>query len=70
MSHQEETLTVEEAAEFLKVSKKTVYFQIKHNRLPMVKLGKEYRGLKSDLILWFQQRTQSDFWLHTGCTRP
>src|SRR5688572_21315303 len=45
----DETLTVEEAAAFLKVDPVTVQRELKAKRLPGAKVGRSWRILKSDL---------------------
>ena len=45
-----EILNAEQAAEILDVSKKTLYKTIKEKKLHAVKIGREYRIVKSQLI--------------------
>lgn len=49
-------LTVAEVAEILRVSTKTVYKLIKEKTLPAVKVGRENRIAKSQLIDYLRQR--------------
>lgn len=58
-------LTVAETAEILRVSTKTVYKMIKENTLPAVKVGRENRIAKSNLIDYLQQRDKK---LSNPCT--
>ncbi len=50
------TLTVAEVSEILRVSTKTVYKLIKEKNLPAVKVGRENRIAKSQLIDYLRQR--------------
>lgn len=52
-------LTAAEVAEILRVSIKTVYKLIKEKSLPAVKVGRENRIAKSQLIDYLQQKDSS-----------
>ena len=52
-------LTVAEVAEILRVSTKTVYKLIKEKTLPAVKVGRENRIAKSQLIDYLQQKDRT-----------
>ena len=52
-------LTAAEAAEILRVSTKTVYKLIREKSLPAVKVGRENRIAKSQLINYLQQKEVS-----------
>ena len=52
-------LTAAEVAEILRVSTKTVYKLIKEKSLPAVKVGRENRIAKSQLIDYLRQRETS-----------
>ena len=52
-------LTAAEVAEILRVSIKTVYKLIKEKSLPSVKVGRENRIAKSQLIDYLQQKDSS-----------
>lgn len=52
-------LTAAEVAEILRVSVKTVYKLIKEKTLPAVKVGRENRIAKSQLIGYLQQKDSS-----------
>ena len=45
-----------EVAEVLRVSTKTVYKLVRENRIPSVKVGREIRIAKSELINYLRQR--------------
>lgn len=47
---QPEVLNVEEVADLLKVSEQTVYNMIKDGRLKAVKVGREWRFMKQDIM--------------------
>jgi excisionase family DNA binding protein len=44
-----ETLTVEEVAKYLRVSRQTVYTLIRANKIPHFKVGNKVRVKRSDL---------------------
>lgn len=50
LKHYPDVLSVDQAAEILDVSKKTLYKAIKNKELHAVKVGREYRIVKSKLI--------------------
>ena len=52
-------LTAAEVAEILRVSTKTVYKLIKEKTLPAVKVGRENRIAKSQLIDYLQQKDRT-----------
>ena len=54
-------LTAAEVAEILRVSTKTVYKLIKEKSLPAVKVGRENRIAKSQLIDYLRQREGTKF---------
>ena len=50
LKHYPDVLTSDQAAEILNVSKKTLYMAIKNKELHAVKIGREYRIVKSKLV--------------------
>ena len=48
----EEILTVEEVAEFLKVSRDTVYRLTQQGKIPATKVGNQWRFTKTRLLEW------------------
>lgn len=54
-------LTAAEVAEILRVSTKTVYKLIKEKSLPAVKVGRENRIAKSQLIDYLRQKRSPGF---------
>ena len=53
-----EILNKSDLAEYLKVPVKTVYYLLYSKQLPKIKIGKEYRFLKSDIDTWIQKQRQ------------
>jgi excisionase family DNA binding protein len=52
-------LTLEEAAAFLKVKKRTIYDLVQRKRIPYLKIGKLLRFSKQNLLEWMQRETES-----------
>ncbi|MDB4315799.1 helix-turn-helix domain-containing protein [Cyclobacteriaceae bacterium] len=50
LTFQEEIFKTSEAAEFLKISKPTLYKLINSNSIPFIKIGDQKRFRKSDLL--------------------
>ena len=50
LTFQEEIFKTSEAAEFLKISKPTLYKLINGNSIPLIKIGDQKRFRKSDLL--------------------
>ena len=50
LKHYPDVLSADQAAEILDVSKKTLYKALKNKELHPVKVGREYRIVKSKLI--------------------
>lgn len=50
LKHYPDVLSAQQAAKILDVSKKTLYKAIKNKELHAVKIGREYRIVKSKLI--------------------
>ncbi|MBT6120321.1 helix-turn-helix domain-containing protein [bacterium] len=53
-----EILNKDDVATYLKVSIKTVRYLLYSKQLPKIKVGKEYRFLKSDIDSWIQKKRQ------------
>lgn len=49
-------LTVKETAELLRITTKTIYKLIKEKAIPTVKVGREYRILKKNVVDYLRQR--------------
>ena len=52
-------LTVQEVAEYLRMSEAKVYRLVKEGRLPVVRIGKTWRFRKDLLDDWLSQCTQT-----------
>jgi len=52
MKEQPEVMTVEQAAEFLQVSKPKLYRLSAAGEVPVVKVGRTYRYTKERLLAW------------------
>jgi len=50
-------LTIEEAAAFLKVTKRTLY---RHSEIPRVKVGAQLRFIREDLERWVRSQMEED----------
>lgn len=53
-------MTMDMVAEYLQLSKKTIYKMVSQKRIPMVKVGNRNRFIKVEI----------DGWLHNGATIP
>lgn len=53
-------MTMDMVAEYLQLSKKTIYKMVSQKRIPMVKLGNRNRFIKEEI----------DVWLHRSATIP
>jgi DNA binding domain, excisionase family len=57
-AQQEELLTAKEASRYLKISPRTLYRHIKEHQIPALKLGREWRFIKSELDKWLIKKIQ------------
>ena len=48
--------TIPEVAEYLKMSKSKVYDLVKKGRIPFIKIGRNVRIRKSDLMKWLDEQ--------------
>ena len=57
-------MTVPETAEYLKLSKSKVYYLVQQNQIPHLKIGKNVRIRKEDLLVWLEEKVQpsNDLW--------
>jgi len=53
-------LTIDEAAEYLRVTPATIYRWCRSGRLPALKIGKQWRVSVSDLRDWLQQQKEQE----------
>ncbi len=54
-------MTLEEVAAYLKVKPQTIYTWAQEKRIPAAKLGKEWRFKKSIIDEWFNQHIDEKF---------
>lgn len=57
----EEIMTLEEVAAYLKVKPQTIYTWAQEKRIPAAKLGKEWRFKRSIIDAWFNQHIDEKF---------
>ncbi len=56
-----EIMTLEEVAAYLKLKPQTIYTWAQEKRIPAAKLGKEWRFKKSIIDAWFNQHIDGKF---------
>lgn len=49
--------TIEELADYLKISKEKIYKMLQANELPAFKVGNQWRFKKSDIESWISKNT-------------
>lgn len=54
-------MTLEEVAEYLKLKPQTIYKWAQENQIPAVKIGKEWRFRKSILDKWLDRKFSEKF---------
>ncbi len=57
----DEIMTLEEVAAYLKVRPQTIYTWAQEKRIPAAKLGKEWRFKRSIIDAWFNQHIDEKF---------
>ena len=57
----DDIMTLEEVAKYLKLKPQTIYTWAQNNKIPAVKLGKEWRFRKSVIDRWFDQHMNEKF---------
>ena len=55
----DDILTLEELAEYLKISKPTLYKMVENGKIPALKLANQWRFKKEDIDKWLEQHRQS-----------
>jgi PTS system nitrogen regulatory IIA component len=58
---EDEIMTLEEVAKYLKLKPQTIYTWAQNNKIPAAKLGKEWRFRKSVIDKWFNQHIDEKF---------
>ena len=57
----DEIMTLEEVAAYLKVKPQTIYTWAQEKRIPAAKIGKEWRFKRSIIDAWFNQHIDEKF---------
>jgi PTS system nitrogen regulatory IIA component len=57
----DDIMTIEEVAKYLKLKPQTIYTWAQNQKIPAVKLGKEWRFRKSVIDKWFDQHLDEKF---------
>jgi len=52
-----EFMTIEDLADYLKVTRRTIYEWVKHNKIPAVKLIGQWRFRKDKIDAWIETRS-------------
>lgn len=60
MARKDEVLTLEELAEYLKLSKSTVYKLVGEDKIPGQKIGKRWRFSRAAIDEWLRGRISHD----------
>lgn len=55
-----EVLNLDEACQFLRIAKPTLYKYIRKGQIPAFKMGRVWRFHKESLELWVKDRVQKD----------
>ena len=50
----DEIMTVPEVAQYLKISKAKMYYLVSRKQIPHIRLGRNVRVRKSDLLKWLE----------------
>ena len=51
-------MTIEDLAEYLKVTRRTIYDWLKHNKIPALKLVGQWRFKKDKIDAWLENQSQ------------
>lgn len=51
-------MTIEDLADYLKVTRRTIYDWLKHNKIPAVKLIGQWRFKKEKIDAWIENKSQ------------
>jgi excisionase family DNA binding protein len=57
----DDIMTIEEVAKYLKLKPQTIYTWAQNQKIPAVKLGKEWRFRKSVIDKWFDRHLDEKF---------
>ncbi|MGE5406267.1 MAG: helix-turn-helix domain-containing protein [Methanosarcina sp.] len=61
MSSNDKIMTIEEVADYLRLTPQTIYTWAQEKKIPAVKLGKEWRFKKSLIDKWFNEHLDEKF---------
>lgn len=61
MSGSDKIMTLEEVAEYLRLTPQTIYTWAQEKKIPAVKLGKEWRFRRSLIDKWFNEHLDEKF---------
>lgn len=61
MPENDKIMTLEEVAEYLRLTPQTIYSWAQEKKIPAVKLGKEWRFKKSLIDKWFDDHLDEKF---------
>ena len=50
-------MTIEDLADYLKVTRRTIYEWVKHNKIPAVKLVGQWRFKKAQIDAWIENKS-------------
>jgi len=50
-------MTIEDLSDYLKVTRRTIYEWVKHNKIPAIKLVGQWRFKKDKIDAWIENRT-------------
>jgi len=53
-------MTIKEVADYLRLSKVTVYKMTRQGKIPALKIGKQWRYNKSEIDSWVKQKSNSN----------
>ncbi len=57
----DDIMTLEEVAKYLKLKPQTIYTWVQNDKIPAVKLGKEWRFKRSMIDKWFNAHVSPKF---------
>jgi excisionase family DNA binding protein len=61
MADRDKIMTLEEVADYLRLTPQTIYTWAQEKKIPAVKLGKEWRFKKSLIDKWFNEHLDEKF---------
>jgi len=56
---QGEALTIDQASKILRISKATLYYKVRHKKVPFLKKGRRLYFFRNDLSMWEKSRNES-----------